>query len=590
MFTSIFSTTTLTVNAVSNPYPTSQTVGGVYTIPCTYYAWQQVYNNTGKVLPAWGNAINWYNNAANAGYSVGSTPRANSIAVWEISGHSYGHVAYVTSVSGSGMTVNEGGRTDSTNTQGIVNGQFISATSVGSWWYGRRLVGFIYLYSTTHNHSFNKFVYYWKAHPHYNCYQCSCGEIKENKNETNFVASCPDCTSVTWDAFNSKHWVGSNNAVLARICRLNVDSSAVSRVGMYLYNQNGTLLKSKTENIKFSGNKYVEIWYDVKSELGYTLLPGIKYQYKYMAVVNGKTFYSPVYSFTTTGTHTHAYNNSCDTSCNTCGAKRTIKHTYSNSCDTTCNVCNVTRTIKHTYSNNCDTKCNVCGAARKVGAHKYTNNCDTTCNICSAKRSVNHNYKTTTNKATIIVNGTVVKKCSVCGKIYSSSIIYYPKTIKLSSTSYTYNGKTKTPSVTVKDSNGKTLKKNTDYTVSYASGRKYVGKYKVTVKFKGNYSGSKNLYFNINFAKISTPKVTKSGSKVKITWKNISGESGYQISQSTSKSKTKIVSTYKTTKGKSKTIKATRGRTYYYKVRAYKTVNGKKIYGAWSSVKSYKLK
>lgn len=91
--------------------------------------------------------------------------------------------------------------------------------------------------------------------------------------------------------------------------------------------------------------------------------------------------------------------------------------------------------------------------------------------------------------------------------------------------------------------------------------------------------------------KLSTPKVSKSSSKkVKVSWSNIGGESGYQISQSTSKSKTKIVSTYSTTSGKSKKIKATKKKTYYYKVRAYKTVNGKKIYGPWSSVKKYKLK
>ena len=54
----------------------------------------------------------------------------------------------------------------------------------------------------------------------------------------------------------------------------------------------------------------------------------------------------------------------------------------------TCSVCNGTKTetiaksTTHTYSNNCDTTCNVCGATRTVGAHKYSNNADTSCNEC----------------------------------------------------------------------------------------------------------------------------------------------------------------------------------------------------------------
>lgn len=92
--------------------------------------------------------------------------------------------------------------------------------------------------------------------------------------------------------------------------------------------------------------------------------------------------------------------------------------------------------------------------------------------------------------------------------------------------------------------------------------------------------------------KISTPKVSKSGTKVKVRWTNISGETGYQISRSTKSKGTNIVATYKTTKGTYKNITAKKGTKYYYKVRAYKSyvVNGKtvKVYGPWSETKSYR--
>ena len=92
--------------------------------------------------------------------------------------------------------------------------------------------------------------------------------------------------------------------------------------------------------------------------------------------------------------------------------------------------------------------------------------------------------------------------------------------------------------------------------------------------------------------KVTNVKVKRSGSKVKVSWTNIGGETGYQISKTLKKSKTSIVSTYKTTTGKSKLVKATKGKKYYYKVRAYKNVwNGKKyvkVYGPWSVVKSFR--
>lgn len=88
--------------------------------------------------------------------------------------------------------------------------------------------------------------------------------------------------------------------------------------------------------------------------------------------------------------------------------------------------------------------------------------------------------------------------------------------------------------------------------------------------------------------KVTNVKLSRSGSKVKVRWTNIGGESGYQISKASKKSKTNVVSTYKTTKGKSKLVKATKGKKYYYKVRAYKTVDGKKVYGPWSTAKAYR--
>ena len=86
-------------------------------------------------------------------------------------------------------------------------------------------------------------------------------------------------------------------------------------------------------------------------------------------------------------------------------------------------------------------------------------------------------------------------------------------TAKLSTTSYTYNSKARTPGVTVMNAGGTTLTKDTHYTVSYASGRINAGTYKVTVTMKGNYKGTKTLSFKINPIDIS--KLTLSLNKTK---------------------------------------------------------------------------
>jgi len=270
-----------------------------------------------------------------------------------------------------------------------------------------------------------------------------------------------------------------------------------------------------------------------------------------------------------------------------------LGHTYSNNCDKSCNVCGKTRTVgAHKYSNSCDTTCNYCNAKRTI-KHTYSNSCDTSCNVCKATRTITHSYKTTTTKATLTKNGSIVKKCAVCGKVASNTAIKYAKTFKLSTTTYTYDGKVKTPSVTVKDSAGKTLKKNTDYTVSYASGRKNVGTYKVTIKMIGKYSGTKALTFKINPTKTTVSKLTagKKSITVAITKKSTQ-VTGYQIQYSTSKTfskaKTKTISSYKTTKYTLKSLSAKK--TYYVRVRTYKKVGSTTYYSGWSTYKYVKTK
>ncbi len=212
-------------------------------------------------------------------------------------------------------------------------------------------------------------------------------------------------------------------------------------------------------------------------------------------------------------------------------------------------------------------KCTACGAvtvAQKTVAKKA------------------HSYKNVTTKATLSKNGRVENKCSVCGYVSKTTTVYYPKTIKLSTTSYTYNGKTKKPSVIVKDSKGNTLKKDTDYTVKYESGRKSPGKYTVTVTFKGKYTGTKKLYFTIAPKATSKITATQTTTTVTLKWNKVTGADGYRVYKYNSKTK-KYEKLKDVTKTTLKISKLKAGTIYKYKVRAYTKDDGT-IWGDYSKV------
>lgn len=92
-------------------------------------------------------------------------------------------------------------------------------------------------------------------------------------------------------------------------------------------------------------------------------------------------------------------------------------------------------------------------------------------------------------------------------------------------------------------------------------------------------------------AQVTGLKLKKGGKQTaKIVWKKVSGAKGYQVKYSTTKKFKKAKTTTKNVKAKKITLKKLKKNKYFVKVRAYKKVNGKKVYGAWSSIlKLYRL-
>ena len=199
----------------------------------------------------------------------------------------------------------------------------------------------------------------------------------------------------------------------------------------------------------------------------------------------------------------------------------------------------------------------------------------------------------TTKEATVFENGERKRTCTVCGKVSETNPINKVSSIKLSKTSFTYNGKVQKPTVTVKDSKGTALKNGRDYTVKYSSGRKDVGTYSVTVTMKGIYSGSKKLSFSILPQGTSIESLSASSAGFTAKWKKKTNQiTGYQLQYSTSNSfKSVKTITIKKNSDTSRSVSNLKGRTkYYVRVRTYKKVGNKNYYSSWSSAKTVATK
>lgn len=136
---------------------------------------------------------------------------------------------------------------------------------------------------------------------------------------------------------------------------------------------------------------------------------------------------------------------------------------------------------------------------------------------------------------------------------------------------------------------------NTFTDSNLSSGKTYYYKVRAYKKINSKYYYGNYSDIYTASTQCSKPTITVTSPKTKTTkvsWKKVNGASGYQIYRAVSKNG--IYSLNKTITNAS-TLSYTntgliKGKTYYYKVRAYKLINGIKVFSDYSLVKSIKVK
>ncbi len=192
-----------------------------------------------------------------------------------------------------------------------------------------------------------------------------------------------------------------------------------------------------------------------------------------------------------------------------------------------------------------------------------------------------HNEYEYTRRATPAEAGAYVVACDKCWIEFSSISFGRPAEYKLSNTKYTYDGKTKTPKLTVVTSDGKVLTKGVDYTVELPEDRKSVGIHTYRVVFEGDYLGETKVSYQILPSKTSKITATQSTDTIKLTWKKVTGADGYRVYQYNSK--TGKYKTLKTLTGTSYTVKNLKaGTSYKFAVKAYTKDSGETLWAASS--------
>lgn len=168
---------------------------------------------------------------------------------------------------------------------------------------------------------------------------------------------------------------------------------------------------------------------------------------------------------------------------------------------------------------------------------------------------------------------------------YDANATKFNGVIIPNATTFTYNGKTQRPTLTIQNDKGDTVSTK-NYTIKYPSSSVNVGTYKLTITFKNNYTGTASVSYKI---------VAKAGSKTEVVqaigykegvdiYVKENGADGYQVKASRKKDMTgsKI---FNASGSFFELLGLKKGETIYVQARSYLISGSKIVPSDWSTVK-----
>ncbi len=201
----------------------------------------------------------------------------------------------------------------------------------------------------------------------------------------------------------------------------------------------------------------------------------------------------------------------------------------------------------------------------------------------NAEFAFSYNFRTAYSNKSFTDTYKTTYKVNDNGKI-SLSILQKDGNLSISGVQagYAYTGSAFYPNPTIKNKTT-VLVKDKDYTISY-SNNKEVGTATITITGKGYYTGTVKKTFSIYLKSptLSGKTTTATSMIAKLSWTKITGATGYELYRSVNGGayqKINTTSAISYTDGNRSSDK-----TYRYKIRAYRTVNGVKKYSSYSNV------